>query len=182
MEPLISIIIPIYNAEKYIERCIESIQKQTYSNLDIILVNDGSTDSSALICDKYANTDKRIQVIHKENKGAYEARNTGLKLAKGEYIAFVDSDDHIHPDMISSLYQAIIREKTICSMCKGLRAYNDTVIEKPDNNTTTILNQEEIIKRLFSGDSDYVQYAVVWNKLIKKEIIDNILFNNMLRW
>ena len=96
---LISVIVPVYNVESYLEKCIESIQNQSYKSLEIILVNDGSTDSSGDICDKYAAHDKRIKVIHKKNGGLSSARNAGLEVANGDYIAFVDSDDYIEITM-----------------------------------------------------------------------------------
>ena len=102
---LISVIIPIYNIEKYVERCIKSIINQTYSNLEIILVDDGSSDSSPEICDKFANIDSRIIVIHKKNGGLSDARNNGLKIAKGNYISFIDGDDYIKPFM----YEVLIK-------------------------------------------------------------------------
>ncbi|MDE6947641.1 MAG: glycosyltransferase, partial [Anaeroplasmataceae bacterium] len=104
--PLISIIVPIFNVEKFIPECIESIQKQSYTNMQVILVDDGSTDSSGKICDKYASGDARIEVIHQQNKGLVAARKSGLKKAKGKYIGFVDGDDYIDSDM----YQTLVRE------------------------------------------------------------------------
>ena len=107
MDKLISIIVPVYNVEKYVAECIESIIKQTYQNLEILLIDDGSTDNSGKICDKYAEKDKRIKIIHKENGGVSSARNLGLDLAQGEYIAFIDSDDFVSNKYIESLYSAI---------------------------------------------------------------------------
>ena len=109
-ETLISVIVPVYNIEKeYLERCIKSICCQTYKNLDIILVDDGSTDGSGAICDKFAAEDSRVRVFHKENGGSSSARNLGIKEAKGEYIGFIDSDDYIEPDMYELLAKAIIK-------------------------------------------------------------------------
>ena len=96
---MISIIVPIYNVELYLEKCIESIINQTYKDIEVILINDGSTDKSGIICDKYAKIDDRIIVLHKENGGVSSARNKGLDIAKGDYIAFVDPDDYIEPNM-----------------------------------------------------------------------------------
>lgn len=107
---LISVIVPVYNIEsEYLERCINSICKQTYRNLDIVLVDDGSTDGSGAICDKFATEDNRIRVFHKENGGSSSARNLGIKEAKGEYLGFVDSDDYIEPDMYELLADAIVK-------------------------------------------------------------------------
>ena len=103
--PEISIIIPVYNVEKYIERCVNSLLNQTFQNIEIILINDSSTDSSLEICNKLAEKDSRIKVIHKENEGAGMARNAALKIATGKYIGFVDSDDFVAPDMFKELYE-----------------------------------------------------------------------------
>lgn len=109
-QPLISVIVPIYNVEKYVGECVDSIINQTYKNLEIILVNDGSTDSSGKICDCYVEKDSRIKVIHRENGGLSEARNSGLDIAKGEYLTFVDSDDVIVSDCIEMLYNLLINK------------------------------------------------------------------------
>lgn len=108
---LISIVVPIYNVEKYLDRCVESIVKQTYTNLQIILVEDGSPDTSPIICDKWANLDDRVEVIHKKNSGLGLSRNDGLNLARGKYVCFVDSDDYIHKKTIEKLYLRIDEAK-----------------------------------------------------------------------
>lgn len=103
MNKLITVIVPVYNVAKYLEKCVKSIQDQTYKSLEIILVDDGSTDSSGAICDKYATEDSRIRVIHKPNGGLSSARNAGLDAATGDYVGFIDSDDYIAPDFYESL-------------------------------------------------------------------------------
>lgn len=103
VQPLISIVVPVYNVKQFLTKCLNSIISQTYSNLEIIVVDDGSTDGSATICDDYAKKDKRISVIHKENGGLASARNAGIDVAKGTYIGFVDSDDYIEPYMYEKL-------------------------------------------------------------------------------
>lgn len=108
-EFLISVIVPVYNIEDYLERCIRSIMGQTYQNLEILLVDDGSTDSSGAICDRLAEEDSRIRVFHKENGGSSSARNLGIREAKGEYIGFIDSDDYIEPDMYELMAAAVIK-------------------------------------------------------------------------
>lgn len=115
--PLVSIIIPIYNVENYLEQCIISVVHQTYKNLEIILVNDGSPDNSGKICDNFALMDKRIKVIHKMNGGLSSARNAGIDIAKGEYLGFVDSDDTIEPFMYEKLMTAIKRDGTDLAVC-----------------------------------------------------------------
>ena len=109
--PLVSVIIPVYDVEPYLRRCLDSVVNQTYKNLEIILVDDGSTDSSPEICDEYAGADSRIIVIHKENGGQAEARNKGIEAATGEYITFVDADDYISSSYVNDLYKSMIIER-----------------------------------------------------------------------
>lgn len=116
-EELISIIIPVYKVEKYLPRCIDSILAQTYTNFELILVDDGSPDKCPQICDDYAKRDKRIRVIHKKNAGVSEARNTGIDNANGDFICFVDSDDYVEPVMYEKLYNSLIKNKSQMSMC-----------------------------------------------------------------
>ena len=105
MSALISVVVPVYNAEKYLDKCIQSIINQKYSNLEIILVDDGSKDNSLELCKKYAESDKRIKVIHKENEGVSTARNSGIEVASGDFIAFIDSDDYIDENMYFNMMQ-----------------------------------------------------------------------------
>lgn len=114
--PLISIIVPIYNTAKYLPRCIDSILNQTYKNLEIILIDDGSTDNSGQLADKYAKNDKRIKVVHQKNGGQSTARNTGIQMAKGEYINFIDSDDEIEPNFVEELFN-LYSPKTSVTVC-----------------------------------------------------------------
>lgn len=120
-QPLISVIVPVYQAEKYLDECVGSIVHQTYQNLEIILVNDGCRDGSPAICDAWAGKDRRITVIHKENGGASTARNAGLDAAKGDYIGFVDSDDYIAPDMYERLITFAEKEKSSLACCRFTR-------------------------------------------------------------
>ena len=117
MKDLISVIIPVYNVDKYLERCIDSVIVQTYSNLEIILVDDGSNDDSGIICDRYAKFDDRIKVIHKKNGGVSSARNEGIKYCNGKYIGFVDSDDYIDSTMYEYLYNLLISNDADISCC-----------------------------------------------------------------
>ena len=104
---MISVVVPVYNVEKYLNRCVDSILNQTYSDLEIILVDDGSTDRSGSICDEYLSIDSRVRVLHKENGGLSDARNHGIELANGSYLCFIDSDDYIHCEMIAHLYTLV---------------------------------------------------------------------------
>lgn len=117
MSDLITVIVPVYKVEPYLRRCIESIISQTYANLEIILVDDGSPDSCGGICDDYAEIDQRITVIHKKNGGLSDARNAGLEQAKGKYIAFVDSDDFVSPQYIGRLYEALVENNADIAVC-----------------------------------------------------------------
>lgn len=171
--PKISIIVPVYNVEKYIHRCIDSILHQTFKDFELILVDDGSLDNSGKICDEYAKEDDRIKVIHKENGGLSDARNVGLDIAQGEYIAFVDSDDWIEKDMYSILYENIRKYNADISICKMRKIFDSTV----DNNITTnnciILNNEEAFDCLFNNKY-YASHAC--DKLYKKSLFDGIRY------
>ena len=114
---MISVIVPIYNVEEVLAYCLSSIQKQTYTNIEVILVDDGSMDKSGLICDQFCRLDKRFRVIHKMNEGIAKARNVGVKEASGDYICFVDSDDMLHPQMLEKLFEALYNGDYDFSMC-----------------------------------------------------------------
>lgn len=122
---LVSIIIPVYNVEKYLKRCIDSLCNQTYKNIEIILVNDGSTDSSGIICDQYEKKDSRVKVIHKLNGGLSEARNTGMEVASAQWITFVDSDDYVSLSYISNLVGAAMNENADMAITNLKKTYSD---------------------------------------------------------
>lgn len=171
MDELISIIVPVYNVEKYLNRCIDSIINQTYKNLEIILVDDGSPDNCGMICDEYAKKDDRIKVIHKKNGGLSDARNNGIKIANGNYIGFVDSDDWIAPNMYEKLYYALVDNNADISCCKNIRCKDNNIkINKKFDNNIIIYNQLQFLRKFFKIDSqECVYYAC--NKLYKKQII-----------
>ena len=127
-EELISIIVPVYKVEKYLDKCINSIVSQTYKNLEVILVDDGSPDSCGKMCDEWTKKDTRIKVIHKENGGLSDARNFGLDCAKGKYIQFVDSDDYIEKDMIEFLYKNLKENNADISICSNYMVDEENVI------------------------------------------------------
>jgi glycosyltransferase family 2 len=170
--PLVSVIIPIYNTEKFLPLCISSVLNQTLTDIEVLLVNDGSTDGSGKICDEYACKDQRIQVIHTLNQGVSHARNQGLETAKGEYIAFMDSDDWIETDMIATLYQLIRTNEAGLATC-------GYIIENEDGRPIYHINevksgkltQWEAIHSLFN-DRHYKYKGNLWDKLYHKEIID----------
>lgn len=122
---MISVIMPVYNMEQYLERCLKSVVKQTYSNLEILLINDGSSDKSGDICEQWAKQDRRIRVFHKENGGLSDARNWGLEYAKGEYLCFVDSDDYMEPDMLEKLLNALEKNAAEIAVCNFVYEYLD---------------------------------------------------------
>lgn len=177
---LISIIVPIYNTAEYITRCLDSICNQTYENIEIILVDDGSIDNSGQICDEYASKDSRIVVIHKNNGGLPSARRAGLKRASAEIVGFVDSDDYIELDMVSVLYDAMIQNGADISvgrqfLCKG----NTNHIETERSIVEGVLGNKAISHHLIYSD-DYTKRGLspnFWDKLYKKELISKHQFN-----
>lgn len=173
MSDLISIIIPVYNVEQYLERCVKSVINQTYKDLQIILVDDGAKDSSGQMCDELAKLDNRIEVIHKENGGLSDARNHGMRIAKGKYIGFVDSDDYIAEDMFETLYRVITENESDISIVSFYEMYNDKLIGVRDSGKLEIMNKQEAIKELLI-DTKIQSYA--WNKLFKKELFDGLEF------
>lgn len=173
MPDLISVIIPVYNVENLINRCISSVTMQTYKNLEIILVDDGSTDGSPDICDQWKIKDSRIQVIHKNNGGLSDARNEGLKNANGIYINFVDSDDWLELNMIEKLYNSICQNCADIAICgiiitDGLKSYPRPWFEN-DKCMDMACAYAELL-----ADNKITSHA--WNKLFKKEIFDEIYF------
>lgn len=175
MNSLISIVVPIYNVEKYLSRSIDSIINQTYKNLEIILVDDGSPDNCPKICDEYANHDSRIKVIHKENGGLSDARNAGMKAAMGEYILFVDSDDWIKPRMIEDMHCRIIEDNSDL-VSSGVVWVNEDGVEIRNATVSEncVLNTEQAMAELIN-DRKLKQH--VWNKLYKADLIKNIPFD-----
>lgn len=165
---LVSIIVPVYNVEQWLPRCVDSLTVQTYKNLEIILVDDGSNDDSGKICDEYAEKDDRIVVIHKENGGLSSARNAGIKVAKGYYISFVDSDDWVLPEFIEKLYSAIIENDCDLAEC-GFAALSSEVV--PEDNRNDSFSVVDDIRAMKTHLEDGHFRQVVWNKLYKREII-----------
>ena len=174
MEPKVSIIVPIYNSEKYMSKCIESILNQTLTEIEIILVNDGSTDNSGKIIDNYAKKDNRIRVIHQDNSGPSVARNKGINIAKGKYIGFVDSDDYIEPNMYEELYNNANSKNIEVVMCSynENNLYNQTeYVVKAKLEQDKIYEKEDIkhnIISTFSKNDNYGFYSL-WNKIYLRE-------------
>jgi glycosyltransferase involved in cell wall biosynthesis len=162
--PLVSVIVPIYNVEPYLRRCVDSICQQTYENLQIILVDDGSPDSCGTICDEYTITDSRVMVIHQKNEGLSGARNNGLLFAKGEYVAFVDSDDWLHPELYATLMHMIVQHDLDMARCAaiGTDGREEDAILPAKGVANTILTGERIFKLYFTE----FLCKVVWNASI----------------
>ncbi len=174
MSELISIIVPIYNVEKQVKKCIESIIRQTYANIEIILVDDGSTDRSGAICDEYAAKDKRIRVIHKKNEGLSDARNSGMEICSGKYVGFIDGDDWIADDMYEFLYNTLVDNSVDISVCGYYMEDDEGVYasECADGNLKAYECREAVCAIV--KDEEIHSYA--WNKLYKKEMFEGIRY------
>lgn len=170
---LISVIVPVYRVEPFLDRCVTSLVNQTYTELEIILVDDGSPDNCGTMCDAWAEKDSRIRVIHKENGGLSDARNAGLEIASGEYIAFVDSDDWVSSEFLQELFETLQNTHSDIVECEILRTTGIvsgplTEIGKSNNYTP-----KEALKLLIE---DRIFHQYVWNKLYRKEVMDSISF------
>lgn len=175
MSKKISIIVPIYNVEQYLDKCVESLANQTYKNLEIILVDDGTKDKSGKMADLWATKDNRIKVIHKENGGLSDARNAGMKIATGEYITFVDSDDWINYKMYEILMNNLEKYNADISVCGINKVYEDDIVNQNQiiNENISIFTADEALENLID---EGILKQTVWNKLYKREIIDDIYF------
>ena len=168
-EPLVSVIVPVYNVEKYLSRCIDSILNQSYKNIELILVDDGSKDNSGNICDEYAGMDNRISVIHKENGGQSAARNIALDCASGEYITFVDSDDYIYIDFIKIMYETILKNNCDIVQCDYIRGNENIFPSIAMDGKCKVIDVNTAL-------SSFVYKVIPWAKLYKKSIIGEIRF------
>ena len=173
-QPLVSIIVPVYNVEDYLEECVKSIMAQSYKNLEIIIVDDGSTDGCPAMCDSLKKGDKRISVIHKQNGGLSDARNVGIDAASGKYICFVDSDDYIHSKYVEKLLTAVLESGADMSVCGFTNIELDgsrKIEEKPEK---AILDADGYWETLFSRMR--ITFVVAWDKLYKKELFKKLRF------
>ena len=168
--PKISVIVPIYKVENYLRECVDSILNQTFSDFELILIDDGSPDNCPIICDEYAKKDARIKVLHKENGGLSSARNAGLKVAKGEFLSFVDSDDYISLNFLSNLYKTMVDVQCDMVVCQYTSNKEELTGEKIS--PLNVLKPNEYWGQKFSDANS----TVVWNKLYKKEIFNNVIF------
>ncbi|MED1205208.1 glycosyltransferase family 2 protein [Heyndrickxia acidicola] len=187
MNPKISIIVPVYKVENYINKCIDSILSQAFSDFELILIDDGSPDNCGHICDQYAKQDKRIRVIHQENKGLSSARNTGLAASKGDYIGFVDSDDYIHEDMYRILYHQAEEYKADIAICNFLKVEDQgpsIVSESEGNSPVKYFTNIEALQQLFSkndlsyvtGAGNNITWIIVCNKLFRRKLFEHVRF------
>lgn len=167
--PLISVIVPVYRVEKYLERCVKSILFQTYKNLEVILVDDGSPDQCPAICDACAEKDARVKVIHQENKGLSGARNAGIDAASGEYLAFVDSDDYVSPHFIEELYQLLQDTGCAIGQCRFSYVKGEGLVEEGDS-AFCIYRGESLMEQLYGPEEKATCFVVAWNKLYRAEL------------
>lgn len=177
---MISVIVPVYGVEKYLDRCVESVLNQTYKNFELLLVDDGSLDNCPRMCDEWAKKDERIKVFHKSNGGLSSARNYGLDRAKGDYIAFVDSDDFVHPDYLNLLYSAIMQANADIAICdfKRFTQESEIKVEKEEIREISEYDNYAIFKvdKNFPNGVYDLKKEVLWNKLYKKELFSEIKF------
>lgn len=171
---LISVIVPVYNVEKYLNRCIQSIVDQTYKNLEIILVDDGSPDHCPQMCDAWAKTDSRIRVVHKKNGGVAAARNSGLVAANGDYIGFVDSDDYISPQMYDELYTLLLKYNADGAACAIVRESSNGYLEDWSDGSLRLFNKRELLKWI--GEAEGLLPVHLGNKLFSAQCVHGVRF------
>lgn len=174
---MISIVIPIYNVEPYLRRCVDSVLAQTYTDLEIILVDDGSPDGCGAICDEYAAKDTRIKVIHQKNRGLSGARNAGLELATGEYVAFLDSDDYVDTTMYEKLLKVLEENDADIAECGYRWVKPDVTYDRENTGKVDIYTNLEALEKLYFGDQMFGGLSiVVWNKLYRARLLDDLCF------
>ncbi len=166
--PLISVIVPVYKVENYINRCVDSILGQSFADFELILVDDGSPDSCPAVCDMYAQNDKRVRVLHKENQGVSKARNDGVNASKGEYITFIDSDDSVHKEYLGTLYEAIVKTGAELSIVGRYVPDAEGSLE------VLSYSGRQAIERLCKLNDS--RFRAPWGKLVKKSILEKIPF------
>lgn len=175
----ISVIVTVYNIERYLERAVDSILSQTYRNLEVILVDDGSTDKSGRMCEDYAGKDSRVKVIHQENGGAYSARNTGLLAASGELVTFVDGDDWIDPKLYETLASAMEEQGTDLAVCRYRKVFDDHT-EDHSTPAAAVFEGQELLAKYLEEDEKWLIQTAVWNKLWRRELSEGLKFPKSL--
>ena len=182
MNDLVSVIVPVFNIEDYLPHCLDCLANQTYKNLEIILVDDGSTDGSGRLCDEYATKDSRATVIHQHNQGLWAARNTGKNAASGEFLFFPDGDDYFHRDIIRIMYETINQDPAF-----DLAVVRKKKTWKDDEDTTSLViprmfiqTREDLIRGILAQGEDHY-YAYMWNKLYRRSLIQNLQCEEYVR-
>ena len=171
MQPTVSIIVPVYNAESTLPRCVDSILTQQYTDFELLLVDDGSTDSSGSLCDGYAAQDARVRAFHQENAGVSSARNLALGRARGTYLQFLDSDDWITADATRSLVRAAVEHRCDLVIADFYRVVGERLSRKGDIDEDTVLTREGYAAHMMENPADFY-YGVLWNKLYRREIVE----------
>lgn len=171
--PGISLVVPVYNVQEYLPECLDSLLGQSFAAIEIILVDDGSTDASAEICDRYAARDGRIRVVHQQNAGVSKARNVGIRLARGKYLGFVDGDDWVDRDYCKRLYETLIDYRADISICSYYVARSRKTKPEAADGKITIYDRKEAIRMLYE---DVRIRSFSWNKLFRRELFDGIGF------
>lgn len=173
--PVVSVIVPVYNVEAYLRRCVDSVLAQTLTDIEIILVDDGSPDNCPAICDEFTGKDNRVKAIHQKNAGLSGARNTGLDTAKGEYVAFVDSDDYIAPEMFDNMLNALLKEDADISIC-GFQRVDENNRSRGEGNSVPfcVLTGMDALEELYTPNYQY--FTIACNKLFKRSLFDTICF------
>ena len=183
MKPTVSIIVPVYNAEKFLNRCVDSILEQEFRDFELILVNDGSKDSSGEICEEYARKDNRVVVIHKENSGVSDTRNLAMQKAQGTYLQFLDSDDWITPDATKLLVRTAQETQSDLVIADFYRVVGERLSQKGDIEEDGVMTRQEFAEHMMENPADFY-YGVIWNKLYKREIIEakKLKMDTELNW
>lgn len=171
----VSVAVAVYNSDAYLDRAVSSILRQTYRNLEVILVDDGSTDNCPAICDKYERLDPRVKVIHKKNGGLFSARNAGMREATGEYLAFVDGDDWLDENMYETMLSALKEQNADLAVCRYKWVYQDGTVDKSTGKAVVMEGQEMLEKYLEEDEACQIQNAA-WNKLYKRSILGDLQF------
>ena len=176
----ISVIVPVFRVEKYLSRCVDSILGQTYKNIEVILVDDGSDDACPSICDHYAELDKRIRVVHRENGGLSAARNSGIAVSTGDIISLVDSDDYINMNMFADMMKELVEKDADIVMCDYKYAYidgvDDQIKDQSRNAVITVTDGRSAQYKVAESYETRVTYTVAWNKLYRRELFDGITY------
>lgn len=176
MDTLVSVIIPVYNVERYLKKCVDSILTQTYVNLEIILVDDGATDTSGKMCDDYQKVDPRVSVVHKKNGGLASARNAGLAVAHGEYIAYVDSDDWVEPDFVECLLSDCLGNGADMSICRFENCFSEEPFAHKEKQFSCVWNGKDAVCHRVLDEAKYCISTSAWNKFYKRELIADMCF------